>query len=297
MATAARVQLEEAQRALSERRSEFDDAVRALHVAGATHGEVVATLAISGSEASRILALTPRDVLVCSFCGTSQRDAASIAVLPIVALAPLLLALRAGSIDWLHRHRRVDCLRAGVVPRPGGDGARHPSPAPAVRGRGGAGHARIVDPGSQALNSPNTERKASRTNIAAAWTPDFPAGADGGRTAGRRGAHVDATDDVVGMVRPVARRHGRLSLRRPAPLPLVMGKRSVTMSNLPAVPLNGADRLASVCLTRRTDTEVQAPTDGKVPRSPEADREHVYRRGKESLKHVARLHRPRQPSE
>ena len=85
--------MEEAQRALSERRSEFDDAVRALHVAGATLGEVVATLAISGSEASRILALTPRDVLVCSFCGTSQRDAASMIAGPFVYICDRCVAL------------------------------------------------------------------------------------------------------------------------------------------------------------------------------------------------------------
>ena len=69
------------------------------------------------------------------------------------------------------------------------------------------------------------------------------------------------------------------------------------MGDLPALPFDGAYGLAGVGVTRRSDAEVQAPADGKVPRSPEADWKHVYTRGKESLKHLARLHRPRQPSE
>ena len=83
-ATDARVRMEEAQRALLERRSEFDDAVRQLHRAGASLGEVVTGLGISEVEAGRILGSGPNDLLVCSFCGASQRDVASLIAGPFV---------------------------------------------------------------------------------------------------------------------------------------------------------------------------------------------------------------------
>ena len=83
-ATDARVRMEEAQRALSDRRSEFDDAVRELHRAGASLGEVVTGLGISEVEASRILGRGPKDLLVCSFCGASHRDVASLIAGPFV---------------------------------------------------------------------------------------------------------------------------------------------------------------------------------------------------------------------
>ena len=76
--------MEEAHRALVERRSEFDDAVRELHRAGASLGEVVYGLGISEVEASRILGSGPNDLLVCSFCGASQRDVASLIAGPFV---------------------------------------------------------------------------------------------------------------------------------------------------------------------------------------------------------------------
>ena len=98
-ATDPRVRMEEAQRALTERRSEFEDAVRAYHAAGATFGEVVATLAIDGSAASRILGLTPHDLLVCSFCGTSQRDAASMIAGPFVYICDRCVASAIARIE------------------------------------------------------------------------------------------------------------------------------------------------------------------------------------------------------
>jgi len=76
--------MEEAQRALLERRSEFDDAVRQLHRGGASLGEVMTRLGISEVEASRILGRGPKDLLVCSFCGASQRDVTSLIAGPFV---------------------------------------------------------------------------------------------------------------------------------------------------------------------------------------------------------------------
>lgn len=118
VATEARVRMEEAQRALNERRSEFEDAVRLLHTAGATLGEVVATLAINGSEASRILGLTPHDVLVCSFCGTSQRDAASMIAGPFVYICDRCVV---SAIDKIENRPARDPERTAMVLVPAAD--------------------------------------------------------------------------------------------------------------------------------------------------------------------------------
>jgi hypothetical protein len=72
--------MEEAQRALLERHSEFDEAIRELHRAEAALGEEVTGLAIIESHAGRLLGGTPR---VCSFCGASQRDVARLIAGPL----------------------------------------------------------------------------------------------------------------------------------------------------------------------------------------------------------------------
>ncbi len=67
--------MEDAQRALLERHSEFDEAVRELHRAEAALGEEMTGLAIIESHAGRLLGGIPK---VCGFCGASQRDVANL---------------------------------------------------------------------------------------------------------------------------------------------------------------------------------------------------------------------------
>jgi hypothetical protein len=99
VATDARVRMEEAQRALFDRQSELDEAVRALHLAGASLGEVVGALAISEVEARRILGGTARDLLVCSFCGSSQRDVTTLIAGPFVYICGPCVTLAIQTIE------------------------------------------------------------------------------------------------------------------------------------------------------------------------------------------------------
>ncbi len=71
----------------------------------------------------------------------------------------------------------------------------------------------------------------------------------------------------------------------------------MTMSDLAAVPFDGAYRLRRADVMRRADTEVQAPTDEEVRRPPEAKRKRVNDGSQDSVKHAARMLALRRTSE
>jgi len=77
----------------------------------------------------------------------------------------------------------------------------------------------------------------------------------------------------------------RLTCCAPAPLPLVIRKRVMTMSDLAVPPFNGAHRLRRAGVTGGPDTEVQAPTDEEVCWPPQAKRKRVDGGCQDSVEH------------
>ncbi len=93
--------------------------------------------------------------------------------------------------------------------------------------------------------------------------------------------------DTVRQERRLVRHQRHFPPIRPSAIavPLVVGKRAVTMSDLPAVPLDGAHRLRRFGVTRRSEAEVQA------------ERKRVDGGGQDSVTHIYRMLGPRRLSE